>query len=113
MWPNLCFQLQNDLSTTKGLLPDKYYLNQNYPNPFNSSTIINYGLPKGSNVKLMVYDILGREVVTLVNEMQDSGYKSVNWHGRDQMGRKMGAGMYFYLINAGNHMEIKKMILLK
>ena len=113
MWPNLSFQLQNDASITKDLLPDMYHLNQNYPNPFNSSTTIDYGLPIESSVQLMVYDILGREVVTLVNEIQDPGYRSVNWHGRDQMGRKVGAGMYFYLINAGNHMQIKKMILLK
>ena len=51
---------------------------------------------------------MGREIVTLVNEMQEPGYKSVNWHGRDQLGSKVSAGMYFYLINAGNFTKIKK-----
>ena len=113
VWPNLSFQLQNDLSISKDLLPDKYNLNQNYPNPFNSTTKIEYELPQTSNVQLKIYDILGREIVTLVNEMQEPGYKSVNWHGRDQLGSKVSAGMYFYLINAGNFTKIKKMILLK
>ena len=113
MWPNLSFQLQNDLSISKDLLPDKYNLNQNYPNPFNSTTKIEYELPQTSNVQLKIYDILGREIVTLINEMQEPGYKSVNWHGRDLLGSKVSAGMYFYLINAGNFTKIKKMILLK
>ena len=94
-------------------IPDEFVLYPNYPNPFNPSTKIDYGLPEASNVKLMIYDILGRQVKTLVNELQDPGYKSVTWHGKDQMGRKVGAGMYFYLINAGKNKQIKKMMLLK
>ena len=65
-------------------IPDEFVLYANYPNPFNPSTKIDYGLPEVSNVKLMIYDILGREVVTLVNELQDPGYKSVTWHGKDK-----------------------------
>ena len=61
----------------------------------------------------IIYDILGREVVTLVNGIEDPGYKSITWRGTDQMGKNVGAGMYFYLIQAGDFRQVKKMILLK
>jgi flagellar hook assembly protein FlgD len=95
------------------VIPDGYNLVQNYPNPFNPTTKIDYGLPEMSNVKLVIYDILGREVTTLVNWEQDAGYKSITWHGTDAFGKNVGAGMYFYQLKAGKFRQTKKMILLK
>jgi hypothetical protein len=94
-------------------LPITYNLYNAYPNPFNPTTKIDYGLPEVSNVKLVIYDILGREVTTLVNGVQDAGYKSITWHGTDAFGKNVGAGMYFYLIQAGDFRLVKKMVLLK
>jgi len=96
-----------------GTIPYGYNLAQNYPNPFNPTTKIDYGLPEMSNVRLIIYDILGREVTTLVNGMQKPGYKSITWHGTDAFGKNVGAGMYFYLIQAGEFRQTKKMVLLK
>ena len=94
-------------------IPIVYHLAQNYPNPFNPITTLDYGLPEVSNVKLVIYDILGREVTTLVNGVQDAGHKSMIWHGTDAFGKNVGAGMYFYLIQAGEFRQVKKMVLLK
>jgi len=94
-------------------IPDEFVLYANYPNPFNPITHINYGLPEASNVKLVIYDILGREVNTLVNGVQDAGYKSITWYGTDAFGKNVGAGMYFYLIQAGEFRKVRKMVLLK
>jgi len=94
-------------------MPDEYTLYQNYPNPFNAVTQIKYDLPEASHVQLFIYDILGREVTSLVNEVQEPGYRSITWHGTDAFGRNVGAGMYFYSIQAGDFRQVKKMVLLK
>ncbi|MBC8401565.1 MAG: T9SS type A sorting domain-containing protein [Candidatus Marinimicrobia bacterium] len=80
-------------------LPATYVLNQNYPNPFNPVTEIRYELPERSLVSLTVYDLLGRRINELVNEMQDAGYKSVKWNATDNQGQQVSAGMYLYQIN--------------
>jgi hypothetical protein len=95
------------------VIPDGYNLVQNYPNPFNPTTKIDYGLPEASNVRLIIYDILGREVTTLVNGVQEPGYKSITWNGKNTFGNNVGAGMYFYQLKAGEFMQVKKMVLLK
>ena len=94
-------------------LPCEYVLSQNYPNPFNPVTQIEYGIPKESHVRLSVFDILGKEVVTLVNGLEEPGYRSVRWNGMDKKGKVVGAGMYFYVIQAENFKKVKKMVLLK
>jgi hypothetical protein len=101
------------LSYIADVIPDGYNLVQNYPNPFNPTTKIDYGLPEASNVRLIIYDILGREVTTLVNGVQEPGYKSITWNGTNAFGKNVGAGMYFYLIQAGEFRQAKKMVLLK
>jgi len=90
------------------LRPEQFGLLQNYPNPFNPSTIISYQLPKQTHVTLKVFDVLGRELATLVNEEQTVGYKSVTWDAS-----KMPSGMYFYRMTAGIFSETKKLLLLK
>jgi len=107
--------LQHKLNT-----PLDYELYQNYPNPFNPSTTIKYEIPDQvrndkikvethghASVQLKVYDILGREVATLVNKKQKTGYYEVGWNATNQP-----SGVYFYQLTAGNYSEVKKMILL-
>ena len=94
-------------------LPTEFALRQNYPNPFNPSTTINYSLPTASNVKIVVYNILGNEIATLVNGQQAAGYHNVEWSGRNDSGNLVSTGVYFYRINADDFIAIRKMILMK
>lgn len=89
-------------------LPNEFSLNQNYPNPFNPSTVISYQLPTTAKVTLKVYDILGNEVRTLVNQIQEEGQYQVSFDASE-----LTTGIYFYSINAGNFTQTKKMILLR
>ena len=98
--------LKDDNSAKK--LPVIYQLYQNYPNPFNPTTTIKYGIPRNSHVKIVLYDILGREVTTLVNEIKNSGYYTVRFNASS-----LASGIYFYRIKAGNFIQVKKMMLLK
>ena len=90
------------------ILPDKFSLSQNYPNPFNPITKINYAIPKKSNVTLKVYDVLGRLVKTLVNELKEAGYYIVQFDGS-----ALASGVYFYKIEAGDFVQSKKMVVVK
>lgn len=94
-------------------IPTEYKLDQNYPNPFNPSTTINYQLSSISNVKIKIYDILGREVVTLINAQKPAGKYQVVWNGNNNFGNKVTSGIYFYRVQAGNFTAIKKMVLMK
>ena len=91
----------------------QYKLEQNYPNPFNPSTVISYSLGQSGNVKITVYDLLGREVATLVNQTQNSGTYKVTWSGKNSFGESVSSGIYFYSINSVSFVSTKKMILLK
>jgi len=88
--------------------PAVFALNQNYPNPFNPSTVISYNLPLGGNVLLKVYNLLGQEVRTLVNQMQTAGHYSVRF---DSQG--LPTGVYLYRLSSGSYVQTKRMILLK
>ncbi len=94
-------------------LPEKFELSQNYPNPFNPITSIRYALPEQSMVKLTIYDMLGKEVINLVNKVEKAGFKSVDWNGLNQHGQLVSTGIYFYRIQAGNFSQIRKMIFIK
>ena len=93
---------------TSGNVPKQFNLSQNYPNPFNPTTVIEYSLPKSGAVKLAVYDILGREVSSLVNENQLAGSYKVQFNAD-----KLASGIYFYQIRSGNFISTKRMVLLK
>ncbi|PKL83164.1 MAG: hypothetical protein CVV24_06355 [Ignavibacteriae bacterium HGW-Ignavibacteriae-3] len=95
------------------IIPDVFELSQNYPNPFNPTTFISYSLPKNAFVTLKVYDMLGREVTSLVNREMVAGNHSVEWNGADQSGNRVASGAYIYRISAGNFISTKKMIMLK
>ena len=89
-------------------LPTHFNLQQNYPNPFNPSTTMSYTIPKESFVTIKVYDLIGREIKTLVSENKPAGNYSVNFNGTN-----LPSGIYFYTIRAGSFMQTKKMVLLK
>jgi len=91
-----------------GAVADKYELSQNYPNPFNPTTNIKYSIPEASNVTLKVYDILGKEVATLVNEFQNANSYKVDFNASS-----LSTGVYIYKLEAGNFSITKKMLLLK
>jgi len=94
-------------------LPQEFSLGQNYPNPFNSSTIISYTVPERSRVTLVVYNVIGRKVATLVNEIRPVGSHSVTWDGADAYGAEVASGIYFYRLTAGDIVRTRKMLLLK
>jgi len=89
-------------------LPGQFSLEQNYPNPFNPSTTINFSIPASGLVTLKVFNVLGSEVATLVNEQKEPGSYEVSFNANNY-----SAGIYFYNIQAGNFVETRKMILLK
>jgi len=101
------------LSIDGDLMPVEFALHQNYPNPFNPVTTIRYDLPDNALVTITIYDMMGREVKTLVNQTQDAGYRSIVWDATNDYGKPVSAGIYLYQIQAGEYMQTKKMVLLK
>jgi hypothetical protein len=93
--------------------PIVFALAQGIPNPFTGKTLIRYQLPHSVHVSLKVYDIAGRLVKTLVNEEKEAGYFRTHWDGKDNSGRRVASGVYFYRIKAGDYVKTRKMILLK
>jgi len=90
-----------------------YALDQNYPNPFNAATTIAYSLSVRSRVKIVVYNLLGQQVQTLIDEEKPSGQFTAHWNGKDYAGSYAASGVYFYRLTAGNYVATKKMVLLK
>jgi predicted esterase len=93
-------------------IPNSFELSQNYPNPFNPSTVISYQLPVSSKVTLKIYDLLGREIATLVNEEQSAGWKEVEFQSTVGSGQ-LASGIYFYKLQTNNFIETKKMLIIK
>ena len=85
----------------------------NYPNPFNPVTTLQYVLPGDALVNITIYGIMGRQVKTLINRSQTAGYKSVQWNATNDLGSPVSAGIYLYMIQAGDFRQTKKMVLLK
>ena len=99
--------------SSNDIYPISYQLFQNYPNPFNPFTRIEYELPKTEQVSLKIFDITGREVVSLVNEVQKPGRKFTVWDATNKSGHSVSAGTYIFTIQAGKFRQTKKMVLLK
>ena len=93
--------------------PEEFSLRQNYPNPFNPVTTLRYDLPENGHVTITIYDMLGREVKTLINQTQDAGYRSIIWNATNDYDKPVSAGIYLYQIQAGEYISTKKMVLLK
>ena len=101
--------------TTENILPVPidYMLHQNYPNPFNPRTVIQYEIPIQGRVAITIFDILGREVVKLVDAVHGPGYKAVTWDGKNKSGLPVVAGLYFYQLQAPTYIHTKKMVLVR
>jgi len=93
--------------------PHDFFLSQNYPNPFNSNTKIEYSIPNSAEVRLTIYDLKGREIITLVETNQRAGQHLVAWNGRDQFGNLVASGIYTYRLEAGNIVNSCKLLFLK
>jgi hypothetical protein len=94
-------------------IPTQFELNQNYPNPFNPITTISFNLKQSGFVSLKVFDLMGKEVATLVNGYQESGVRQAIWSGKDGNGNAMPSGIYFYRLEVNGLVLTKKMQLLK
>lgn len=95
-------------ATNLNLVPEVYSLSQNYPNPFNPSTSINFAIPKSGNVTLKIFDVLGKEVATLLNEVKTAGTYKVDFNASN-----FTSGVYFYRLESGDFADIKRMVLVK
>ena len=105
--------LSKEPSDASGTLPQAYVLAQNYPNPFNPTTTISYSIKNPGQVELNIYNVLGQNVRTLVNEYQNAGTYSTCWNGRNDSGDEVATGIYFYRIKSGDFSQIKKMVMMK
>ncbi len=105
---NLDLGLVTAITPVVSSVPEKYSLSQNYPNPFNPVTKINFAIPKSGLVTLKVYDVLGREVSTLVNEIKNAGTYKVDFNASN-----LSSGMYFYKVSVNGFTDVKKMMLIK
>jgi len=94
-------------------VPEYFSVDQNYPNPFNPTTTIDYALPSACHVTIVIYNVLGQQVKTLVDNDREAGVYNAVWDGCDKAGQSVASGMYFYQMIAGDYVSAKKMIVLK
>ena len=102
------WQPQTNIPNKSSTIINDYILHQNYPNPFNPVTTIEYQLPQADYVSIIVYNILGEKIATLIKQKMDAGLHKILFDGSG-----LGSGIYYYSIQAGNYMQVKKMILIK
>ena len=101
------------LSTEEDLIPNQFALHQNFPNPFNPTTTIRYDLPNEEDVSIVIFDVVGRKIRSLISQNQSAGYHRIQWDAKNDLGEPVSAGMYIYILHAGDHRSVKKMVLLK
>jgi len=94
-------------------IPGEFALHPNFPNPFNPTTMIAYDLPDASDVQLDIYDLMGRNINTVINQNQSAGRHFVTWNANDYLGNQVSAGVYLYRLQAGNMIFTRKMVLMK
>jgi len=97
----------------KGYIPDVFSLSQNFPNPFNPNTKLGFGVPEDARVKITIYNLLGQQVKTLVNEDMLAGYRFIVWNGTNQFGQSVTSGMYIVVMESKNFRKVRKMVMLK
>ncbi len=106
-------QSEIEAAAESSAIPEEFALLQNYPNPFNPETEIRFALPQASHVVVKIYNLLGEEILTLVDEQREAGYHKVRWDGRDKNGKLVASGVYLCQLQAGTFNEVKKMSLLR
>ncbi len=89
--------------------PAAFSLSQNHPNPFNPATTIEFALPQASLVSLKIYDVLGKEIRTLTNRYYNAGHYTFDWDGKNNSRNRVSSGVYFYLLQAGDFSQVRKM----
>jgi hypothetical protein len=102
-----------EIEVTASDIPRDFVLNEAYPNPFNPVTTISYGLPETVEVKILVYDILGRKVKTLLDKTQTAGWHNIRWNGTNSFGNQVGSGLYMYTLQSKSCIIVKKVVLLR
>ncbi|MCH8928313.1 MAG: T9SS type A sorting domain-containing protein [Candidatus Marinimicrobia bacterium] len=95
------------------VLPETYAISANYPNPFNPTTEINYQVPENANVKIVIFNLLGQKVATLVDDELVAGFHSTQFNGLTDRGRPLSSGIYFYRMTTGGFSKTQKMMFLK
>ncbi|MCP4705871.1 MAG: T9SS type A sorting domain-containing protein [candidate division Zixibacteria bacterium] len=105
--------LSLDVETDNINIPENFQLAQNYPNPFNPSTKIEFSIPVTAYVTISIFNVLGQETNTIVDEIKPAGNYTITWNGTDSYGQKVSSGLYFYRINANDYTESKKMALVQ
>ena len=99
--------------TLPGIQPEEYALYNNYPNPFNPQTTINYAIPIQTDISIVIYNLMGQEVLRWDEESAPAGYYEKIWYGVTQSGSSIASGVYFYRLQAGDFVQTRKMLLLK
>lgn len=94
-------------------IPTVYSLSRNFSNPFNPKTTLRYALPRSSNVSLVIYNLMGQEIIRWDEDAQPPGYYQKIWNGRNRSGSQVASGMYIYRLVAGDFVKTMKMVLLK
>ena len=102
-----------DVTQDPGVIPESYVLDQNYPNPFNPTTQILFSLPKAERTSLIVYNMLGQKVATLIDGLLGLGSHVVTWNGRDSRGMQLSSGVYFYTLRTSSFTSTRKMVMVK
>lgn len=105
--------LTNVFNKDEMSIPSEYYLSQNYPNPFNAATIIQYGLPKRTSAKIVIYNILGQQLKTFIISEQNPGKYQVMWNGKNDYGGTVASGVYIYRLETADFINAKKLVILK
>jgi hypothetical protein len=108
IWRRPLSQLVTSVEHSAHDLPREFMLQQNYPNPFNPTTVVRYQIPGASQVRLVVYDMLGREVAVLVNGKEEAGYHTAMFDGSG-----LASGVYLYRLTSGSYTETRKMVLVR
>ena len=113
--PELVSAELNEGAVATGLLsrPVEFVLSQNTPNPFNPVTTITYGVTRRGPVRLVIYNMLGQQVVTLADDVKGAGYYTISWAGRDALGREVASGTYLYQLTSPEGRIVKRMTLVK
>lgn len=106
-------EMPNSVEGNAGLEPQEFQLHQNYPNPFNPLTSIEYELPRQTEVTIVVYNILGQKVRTIVDGVMPMGRHIFRWDGTNEAGTPVSSGVYFYRMKASHGMEMRKMLLIR